>query len=181
MNLRVSNPALRYAIIFGLILLVVQVAFSYLSGFLGLGSIGTYVALAIYLLFGLLAGQRASTRTGKLGTGVLSGFLTGLIGSFLVSLLSFILDYVNIDYIRQQFQQASTSQHLGITYTNALVLQVFVISLALEIVLGCLLALAGGAIGGYIGRGRVQLPPPSEYEESMFSPPSSSQSSNGNQ
>lgn len=171
---RSGSPALRQGLILGIILAVVAIGFGFISPYLGLGAaLNSVIVLAIYLVFGLLAGRRASTQTGKVGTGVLAGFLAGLIASVLSSILSIILVLVNIDQYRQAFQQAADQQHLHITYTNALVIQTEVLGLVFSVVLSSLIALAGGAIGGYLGKGRAPLPQ-QPYQESMFVPPSSS-------
>src|SRR5579884_3045335 len=88
---RPGNPALKQGLLFGVITAVVEIALSFLNGFVGLGLLGSIIGLAIYLIFGLIAGQRSSVVTGKVGTGVLAGFRTGLIGSFKRCFLSFFI------------------------------------------------------------------------------------------
>ena|ERR1700694_2073182 len=166
-----GSPALRQGLIFGVIVAVVQIVFSFLSNAIGLGLTGTIVVLIIYFVFGLLAGQRASMQTGKIGTGVLAGFLAGLISSLISAVLSIILTLTNIDAIRQNAQQIANQNRLGITYTNALVIQGLVLAVVILVILASLISLAGGSIGGYLGKGRAQVPPPPQYEESMFQPP----------
>src|SRR5947209_2898520 len=114
---RSGSPALRQGLIFGVILAVVQIGFGLLSNAIGLGLLGTIVVLILYLVFGIIAGQRASIRTGRVGTGVLAGFLAGLIGSIIYSVFSVILTLANIDSIRQSAQQIADQNKLGITYT----------------------------------------------------------------
>ncbi|HLL79482.1 MAG TPA: hypothetical protein VKT25_08285 [Ktedonobacteraceae bacterium] len=167
---RTSSPALRQGLIFGVILAVVEIAFSFLSQIIALGLLGSIIALVIYLVFGILAGQRASALTGKVGTGVLAGFLAGLIASVISSIVSIILTLTNIDAIRQNAQQIANQQGLHITYTNALVIQSVILALVFVIILSSLIALGGGAIGGYIGRSRAPVAQ-TPYEESMFMPP----------
>ena len=167
---RTGSPALRQGLIFGVILAVVEIAFSFLSQIIALGLLGSIIALVIYLVFGILAGRRASALTGKVGTGVLAGFLAGLIASVISSIVSIILTLTNIDAIRQNAQQIANQQGLHITYTNALVIQSVILALVFVIILSALIALGGGAIGGYIGRSRAPISQ-TPYEESMFVPP----------
>lgn len=167
---RISSPALRQGLIFGVILAVVEIAFSFLSQIIALGLIGSLIALVIYLVFGALAGQRASAQTGRVGTGVLAGFLSGLIASVISAIVSIVLTLTNIDAIRQNAQQIANQQGLHITYTNALVIQSVILALVFVIVLSALIALGGGAIGGFMGRNRAPLPP-TQYQELMFAPP----------
>jgi hypothetical protein len=170
---RSGSPALRQGLIFGIILAVIEIAFSFLGGYLGSVLLIDIVSLAIFLVIGFLAGRRASTKTGRLGTGVLAGFLSGLIGTIISSILPFILTLTNLNAAVQSYQKAASQAGIkGVTYTPALVIQTIVLQLVFSIVLGSLLTLAGGAIGGYIGKGRAQIPQ-SQYEESMFVPPSS--------
>ncbi|HEV2583446.1 MAG TPA: hypothetical protein VGT44_21480 [Ktedonobacteraceae bacterium] len=110
-------------------------------------------------------------QTGKLGTGILAGFVAGLTSTIISSLVSLILTLPNLDALRQNLQQAANQQHVSITYTNSLVIEVLAISLLFSLVLGSLLALAGGAIGGYMGKGSALPPPQEEYREAMFVPP----------
>ena len=71
------NPALQQGLIWGFILGIVQIAFSFISG--SLGFIGSLISLALYLVFAWMAGQRASQRTGRTATGVWAGLLTGFV------------------------------------------------------------------------------------------------------
>lgn len=168
---RTSSPALRQGLIFGVIVGVVQVAFIFIGEYVALGLIGLVINLLIFLISGLLAGRRTSTQTGKMSSGLLAGVLSGLIGSLISSIVTVILVLINIDAYRQSAQQTANQQGLHITYTNALVIQGIIFVLVISIVIYALLALGGGAIGGYMGRSRAQVPPPNEYQESMFAPP----------
>lgn len=167
---RPGNPALRQGLIFGVITAVVEIALSFLNGFVGLGLLGSIIGLAIYLIFGLIAGQRSSVVTGKVGTGVLAGFLTGLIGSFIQAVVSLILYLPNLSAIRDAAQKTANQQGLHFTYTTQIILLSLVLGLVIGIILASLLGLAGGAIGGYRGRSRAQVATP-EYQESYFQAP----------
>jgi hypothetical protein len=170
---RTGNPAIRQGLIFGIILAVVVIAFTFLAQVLPLGALNGIIVLAIYIIFGLIAGRRASALTGRMATGVLAGFLAGLIGSMIPSIIGLVFDLFNIDAVRQAFQQAANRQGVHVTYTNALVIQSIILGLIFNVVLYSLIALVGGAIGGFMGRSRAPLPQQQEYQESMFVPPSS--------
>lgn len=176
LNLRLGNTPLTIGLIFGIILALVSILFTLASVYLG--QLGSYLSLAIFILFGLLAGRRASLITGKISSALLAGFLTGFIGTLLVGILSFILNYINIDYIRQQYQLNANKQHPVIQITNGMIIQSELTYLLISLVFYSLLALAGGSVGGYLGRRRAQLSPPEEYQEAMFVPPPSSNDDN---
>ncbi|SRR6266516_2877545 len=161
---RVRNPALRYGILVGVILGIVLIAI----GFLNLSSLGAIVPLLLTIAAGFLAGRQASQQTGRTITGALSGVWTGLIGSFIPFVLIMILVLVNINSVTNNINQ-STHSH----YTNSDIIVNYLLSYGLFIVVGVLFALAGGVIGGTMGRSRWRQnqPPPQEYEEAMFEPP----------
>lgn len=166
---RVSNPALRYGILWGVIFGFVLIA----ATFLGIINLGLIVPLVLALVAGLLAGRQAGQKTGRTVTGTLSGLLTGLIGSLILFLLIMILVLVNVDAIRRSAQQYANSHHQHIIYTNSDIIVSYLLNYGLLIVLGVLLGLAGGAIGGMMGRSRWRPPPETdEYQEAMFEPPS---------
>ncbi len=166
---RVSNPALRYGILWGVIFGFVLIA----ATFLGIISLGLIIPLVLALVAGLLAGRQAGQKTGRTVTGTLSGLWTGLIGSLILSLLIMILILVNVDAIRQASQQYANSHHQHITYTNSDIIVGYLINQGLLIVSGVLFGLAGGTVGGMMGRSRWRPPSETEeYQEAMFEPPS---------
>jgi|SRR6266404_6214650 len=164
------NPALQQGLIWGFILGIVQIAFSFISGSLGL--IGTLIALALYLVFAWMAGQRASQRTGRTATGVWAGLLTGAISALLSVIVSGVFAFTNFDAIVQSFRNAAKSQGVNPnSVTPQTVTTTIISSILITFVLAILLGLVGGALGG--SRGRRRAPPPTEqYQESMFEPPS---------
>jgi len=161
---RVGNPALRQGIIFGVILGIVLIALNFFIG-------GIILIAGLTLVAGLLAGMRASRETGRTVTGALGGLWTGLFGLIIFVVIYFIFILITIDAQVKSGQQYANSQHLNITYTPSLIITSALLSSGILIVLGVLLGLAGGVIGGMMGRSRAQLPPPREYEEAMFEPP----------
>src|SRR5260370_37849622 len=102
------NPILGQGLIFGIILGIIEIVFNFIAGSLGL--IGLLVALALYFVFALLAGRRASQPTGKIVTGVLAGPFNGLVGGFIIMaihVLSVFTDFCSIaNYIYNAALQA---------------------------------------------------------------------------
>src|SRR5258708_8412927 len=104
---RVSNPALRYGILWGVIFGFVLIA----ATFLGIINLGLIVPLVLALVAGLLAGRQAGQKTGRTVTGALSGLWTGLIGSLILSLLFPILTLLNLNPFPHSPHQYSNSPH----------------------------------------------------------------------
>src|SRR5258708_13846675 len=85
---RVSNPALRQGLFFGIILSVILIGFSFISNFLGI--LGTLIVFALYLAFHFLAGQRASQSQRVLITEVRPASLTGVLTCITISIAPII-------------------------------------------------------------------------------------------
>ena len=166
---RVRNPALRQGLIFGIILGVIFLAIS-LIGFNNL----TFT-LILCLLAAFIAGMRASRETGRITTGTLAGLWTGLIGTFIPSIILTILFLINIDSYRNSVQTNANQQHLHITYTNSLLLEGLFVNFLLLLLVGVLFGVCGGVVGGLFGSRRAHIPPVEEYKEAMFEPSSTSE------
>ena len=171
---RSGNPALQNGLLFGVILGIIEAVLSFL-----LGNVGFLISLIIYLGLVGFAGYRASARTGKVGTGLLAGFLAGLFSSVIASAALLIYSLANIDSLRQLLQQNANTfnQGLVINYTNNVVAGLIVLFLVIVILASSALALGIGAIGGAIGKGQAPVPPmppypyPGQYPERMYMPP----------
>src|SRR5690348_7253721 len=87
-NINLGNRPLTIGIIFGIILAVVLVLYSFIAPFIEqtLGALGLFVDIAIYFVFGLVAGRRASTLTEKISSGVVAGAIEGLVSSLLAGI-----------------------------------------------------------------------------------------------
>jgi uncharacterized membrane protein (DUF485 family) len=165
------NPILGQGLIFGIILGIIEILFNFIAGSLGL--IGLLVALALYFVFALLAGRRASQQTGKIVTGVLAGLLTGFVSAFITSAISVVSVVTNFDAIVQSFK--TSAKQTGInpnTITPSYVTNYIIVNIVINLVLALLIGLAGGALGGNLGRRRFQPPTTDEYQEALFEPPS---------
>jgi len=163
------NPIVGEGLIFGIILGIVEIAFSFIGGSLGL--IGSLISLALYFVFALLAGRRASQRTGKIITGILAGLLTGFVSAFITSAISAIFAFANFNAYVQAYKTAAVQAgQKASTVTPEVVTSYIVINIVITFVFALLLGLAGGALGGSFGRRRFQPPTTDEYQEAMFPP-----------
>ncbi len=190
-NLRLGSRPLTIGLIFGVIFAFALI----LDGFIlaqVLGQFNSYIELALPIIFGLLAGRRASMLKGKILSGVIAGFLTGLIGSLITSAIGLISLFTNLAAIRQQYQQFENTQKPKILVTDSMVIQNELYLLFISLLLTCLLAVAGGSLGGFLGKGRARLAPAGETPEEVITTtatptqeddemptPTSSHSSNG--
>ena len=164
---RISNPALREGLLFGIIVGILEVVFSFIS----IGSLGTLIALALFIVFGSIAGSRASQQTGKMSTGALAGLWVGLFSTAIYAIVVSIYTFATLNTQLQDLQRTLDQQHANIKATNQLIFFGVVVTIIITLVLSSLFGLVGGALGGSMGRRRAQLSPPPEYQESMFEPP----------
>ena len=182
----IRRPSLRYGLIFGIILGIVQIAYGFVASFVtdqGAQTFLSTIGLVLFLIFGFLTGQRAARETGKLGTGVLAGLWAGLIGAALDALLPLINTIINLQSLVVQTQayiKTHESQYNNMKpsdYTSTDVLIGTLIGLLFYILFYALLTLIGGAVGGYLGRRRaLAAQDGGDYEEAMFVKPSSNDS-----
>lgn len=171
---KVRQPALRYGLIFGLILEAIQILFlGILSNAIpmALGQIITIVVLVLFVIFGFIAGMKTARETGKWSSGVVAGLCTGVFGFIVFGILSFINDIV---FLQQYVNYGSTHPAPGATaadYTSSAVLMRFAINLLGGLIFYTLISVVGGTIGGLVGRNRAAVGDHSAYEEAMFIPP----------
>ncbi len=160
---RRGSPALKYGILFGILLGAFQVVLGLLTSYLQLGSfalivsiIGIVVALVVYVL----AGIRASGETGRVGTGAFAGLWTGVVSTILGFLGVLLLASLHLGTLRQQAGTAAQTianqlhQPLPGT-TDQLLLSTAAVTGITGLIFSVLLGLILGAIGGAIGRGRA--------------------------
>lgn len=182
---RIQRPSLRQGLLFGIILGVVEIAYGFFASFVTQAEfqsvLGT-VALALFLLFGFLAGQRASKETGKLGSGVMAGLWAGLIGSFIDGIIPLVGTLVNMQSIvasDQLYIKAHPDQFSGLKptdYTASDVMTTALVALLFSVLFYTLITLIGGALGGMMGRRRaLASASDGEYQGTMFEKPDSNQ------
>lgn len=166
-NLRLGNRPLTIGLIFGVIFALALIIYGFILS-QALGQFDSYIQLALPIIFGLLAGRRASVRTGKVLSGLIAGFLTGLVGSLITSAIGLISLFTNLEAVRQQYQQYQNTQKPVIQVTDALVIQNELYLLFISLLLTCLLAVAGGSLGGFLGKGRARMAPLEETPEEVI-------------
>jgi hypothetical protein len=164
-NIRLGSRPLTIGLIFGVIFAFALIFYGYFLA-QALGQFNTYIQLGFPLIFGLLAARRASMRTGKISSGMIAGLLTGAVGSLIAAIVTMITVLISIDAIRQQAQQSATKQHPIIT--NGDIIQYYLEALVISLIFTTLLAVAGGAFGGFLGRGRARVAPVEETPEEVI-------------
>jgi hypothetical protein len=148
--LRPGHPALREGLVFGVILGATAITTDLLRNFVGSDILGNILGVMFFIVtiaLNLLAGIRASQRTGRVRTGALAGLIVELVG-FL---------FGTIEILITNFVFDTPLHHLLLQATSELVLQ-FITASIFSFVLLLLLGTLIGAIGGLIGSRRTHLP-----------------------
>ena len=160
---RRGSQALKYGLLFGILLGAFQIVLTFLTNYLNLGSFALYITIAgfvLALIAYLLAGIRASQETGMMGTGAFAGLWTGVVSAIIGFAGAFLLAYLNLNTLRHQAaaaaQAAASQTHQVIPATSdQLLLSAAAITGLSGLVVSILLGLIVGAIGGAIGRRRA--------------------------
>lgn len=170
-NIQLGSRPLTIGIIFGVILAFVLILYSLIAPFMQqtLGTVSLFLDMAIYIIFGFLAGRRASRLSGQLISGVGAGALTGLVSSLLSGIYAVILTYVNVDYYVQQAQIVANKQPHPIRITPGYIMQAELEYLITPLLFSFLLVLIGGTIGGLLSRTRARRTPVEEEQEQVIS------------
>lgn len=185
---RIRRPSLRYGLMWGLILGVVEIVYGFAISYVtqaNMQALLSNLSLLFCIIFGFLAAQKAAQETGKLGSGVMAGFWTGLVGSILYALVPLVNTFINLSNIvaeGQLYMKAHPEQGMKPSdLTGSAVLLTTALYLVFNVVvIYTLISLIGGAAGGW--RGRRLAPseqPGEEYEEAMFEPSVKLKSSGG--
>ena len=160
---RRGSSALKYGILFGILLGAFQVVITLLTKYLNLGSLALFITaggLILAVIVYLIAGIRASQETGMMGTGAFAGLWTGVVSAIIGFLGALLLAYVNLGTLRQQAtaaaQAAAKQVHQPVPVTtDQLLLSAAAVAGLGGLVLSLVLGLIFGAIGGIIGRRRA--------------------------
>jgi hypothetical protein len=145
-----GHPALREGLVFGVILGIITLPAGLRQNFVvsdSLGNILGVLSLIVTIALNLLAGVRASQRTGRVRTGALAGLIMALISSLFGAILTLTTFFVFDTRLHHILSQA-TSEQARQFITG------YIISFVVVLLLGAVI----GAIGGLIGRRRAQLP-----------------------
>lgn len=162
---RVRRPSLRHGLFWGLILggseIILSVATSIIPQ-AGVQSFLGTVALALFIILGFMAGQRAAQETGRLGSGAMAGLWAGLIGSVLWGVAQFVQILILLPTLvseaKSYFQTHPKQLPSGYNPANLTSTDVLLANLeplVLSLIFYTLFALIGGALGGMLGRRRV--------------------------
>jgi hypothetical protein len=154
-----ANPALRQGLIFGIVLGIIQEALGLIITYgAPAASLGSTLSLATFLAALLLyggAGYQAARQTGRTSTGALAGTITGLVCSVFGLVISIIVTLATLDIVRQHTQAEGDRLHMGIHYTNQLIIQGTIFNNLIGIVLSLILGVGLGALGGALGKSRA--------------------------
>ena len=172
-NIRLGSRPLTIGLMFGVILALVLILYSFIAPYVdqALGAISIFLNIGIYVIFGFLAGRRASKLTGKLTSAMGAGAIAGLVSALITGILSLLLTLINIDYYVKQAQLIANKQHPVVHITSSDIMLAQAQYLVAPLVFAFLLVLIGGAIGGYFGKGRAQVAAAQEEREEVFTPP----------
>ncbi len=146
---RPSHPALREGLVFGVTLGIIAITGNLLQNFVVsdiLGNIIGVMSLIVTIALNLLAGVRASQRTGRVRTGALAGLIMELISSLFGAILILTKVFVFDTALHHILSHATSEQAQQL-------ITVYSISFVVFLLLGAVI----GAIGGLIGRRRAQL------------------------
>ena len=147
---RPSHPALREGLVFGVTLGIIASTGNLLQNFVGsdmLRNIIGVMLLIVLIALNLLAGVRASQRTGRVGTGALAGLIMELISFLFGAILTLTKIFVFDTPLHHLFSQATSE-------LDQQFIMVYSISFFMVLLLGAVF----GAIGGLLGRKRAELP-----------------------
>src|SRR6266851_6843066 len=99
---RIQRPSLRWGVIFGIILGIVEAAFNFAVSHVtdqNAQNILGYVPALLFLVLGFYAGLRASQETGRWTTGLITGLWVGLIGTVIADLIPLANTFFNLQNI----------------------------------------------------------------------------------
>jgi hypothetical protein len=180
---RIRRPSLRWGLLFGIILGVVEVVYNLATSFVTDANaqlILGYIPAVLFLVLGFYAGMRAAQETGKWTSGLAAGLWVGVIGSVVAFIIPMVNTLINLQSIVESSQlyiKAHPDLSGGMKpsdYTASDVLLSSLLELLLLMVNSVLFTLVGGALGGFVGRRRalaLAIPASKEYEEPLFEPP----------
>jgi hypothetical protein len=151
----IENPILRYGLIWGLALGVLQILLGFILNLVAsAASLGVYVALAASIIFPFLAAQKTAQACGVFLKGLLGGLLAGVLGYAMVGIASFIQDAIFVDYIVNYYKTHPETGVNPATYTRSFVLTNVAETLLAALIFYAFIALFGSALGSFLGKRR---------------------------
>jgi hypothetical protein len=110
----------------------------------------------LWLAAYFVAGMRASKRTALVSTGTLAGLWTALIAGLIALIVSLVLDSLNLDALRESFQQTLRQQmpdtYNGFQFTNQAAIALSALGNICLLLLGIAVGAGLGALGGLLGK-----------------------------
>jgi hypothetical protein len=161
-----NSVALKTGVLWGAIIVVVNIILSYISHAVGISSLAilTYVVALVGYFF---AGMFAARQTGRVATGLLAGLYAGIVGGLGLLIWGLIELYaLHID--ANAFNAASSSSALSSSQVQAVVTTAFFIGIIFAIIINAAIGLGLGAAGGAAGKGQAKLPMAQPYQEAPY-------------
>jgi hypothetical protein len=155
-----------FAVIFGLVLLIVALLELFVTGSSPIG----WLVVCAWFLTTILAGYRVSRSTRSVGAGTLAGLWTGFLNAFItdiyilvIYLITFSQSNAEIDKAIQQAQEQMEQSGVTYTITRDTILLGLVISGVILLVVSLAFGSAVGAIAGLVGKNAAGPAPQQPY------------------
>ncbi|HXR66048.1 MAG TPA: hypothetical protein VN729_08995 [Ktedonobacteraceae bacterium] len=180
---RIQIPSLRWGLIFGIILGIVEVIYNFAASFItevNVQSILGYVAAILFIVMGFYAGLRASQETGKWTSGFVAGIWVAIIGTVIFYVIPLVNTFINLQsFVASAQLYLKTHPVSGMkpsNYTASDVIITELLGLVASMINCALFTIIGGGLGGFMGRRRslaLATPANTEDEEVLLVPPAS--------
>jgi hypothetical protein len=167
---RIRRPSLRWGLIFGIILGVVEAVYNFAASYItdtNLQLILGYIPAILFLVLGFYAGLRASQETGKWTTGLITGLWVGLIGTVIADLIPLANTFINLQSIVANSQayikthEAQVNNMKPSDYAASDVIVTALLEMLVSIVNAAFFTIIGAGLAGFIGRRRSLAAAPS--------------------
>jgi hypothetical protein len=178
---KIQRPSLRWGLIFGIILGVVEVVYNYAASFItevNVQSILGYIAAILFIVMGFYAGLRASQETGKWISGLVAGIWVAVIGTVIFYVIPLANTFINLQaFVASAQLYLKTHPVSGMkpsNYTASDVIITELLGLLASMINCALFTIIGGGLGGFMGRRRslaLATPAHTEDEEALLVPP----------
>lgn len=172
---RIKRPSLRWGLIFGIILGVVEVAYNFGASFVSdvnVQSILGYIMAFLFIITGFYAGLRAARETGRWTSGLAAGIWVAVFGTVIFFIIPIINTLINLQTIVAS-QQLYLKMHpvngmKPSDYTASDVIVTQLVGMCLQMIFCALFTTVSGGLGGFVGRRRALLAAENGEEESII-------------
>lgn len=176
---RIQRPSLRWGLIFGIILGIVDVVYNFAGSFVtdaSVQSILGYAPAVFFLALGFYAGLRASQETGRWTSGLVAGIWVAAISTVILYLIPLVNVLINLQSIvasEQLYLKAHPVSGINpANYSASDVLIALLVGMLSSMVSCAFCTMIGGALGGFMGRRRaLATSADNVYKESLFDLP----------